>query len=176
MMMTYVKYICSFIICIILVGCSTIEKRPTQTEIENINEQKTIHFMHLWSEELYTSKFNVINDIVTEYMDMHPNIKVKVEILDNEQYKDKLKILSTSNSLPDVGVTWPAGYLQPFVEGQLFSPLDSILSEELNETFIKGTTDAFQINDQTYGLPLEFNISPIFYNKVIFAKYNLTIP
>lgn len=176
MMMTYVKYICSFIICIILVGCSTIEKRPTQTEIANINEQKTIHFMHLWSEELYTSKFNVINDIVTEYMDMHPNIKVKVEILDNEQYKDKLKILSTSNSLPDVGVTWPAGYLQPFVEGQLFSPLDSILSEELNETFIKGTTDAFQINDQTYGLPLEFNISPIFYNKVIFEKYNLTIP
>src|SRR5690606_14686238 len=31
-------------------------------------------------------------------------------------------------------------------------------------------------NGQTYGLPLEFNISPIFYNKVIFEKYNLTIP
>lgn len=163
------------ILSLLLVSCNTL-KPKNETIVTPKDEEITINFMHLWSEELYTSKYTVINNIINTYMKEHPNIKVNVEILDNEQYKDKMKIVSTSNSLPDVGVTWPSGYLQPYVDGQLLAPLDNIISDELKESFIKGTTNAFQIEGITYGLPLEFNITPIFYNKEIFATYDLSIP
>jgi len=172
--MDMIKKMVCLILCLMLVGC---QNQVYHEEVEDVeNEKKTIHFMHLWSEELYTSKFNVINEIVNDYMNEHPNIIIKVEILDNEQYKDKLKIVSTSNSLPDVGVTWAAGALKPYVEGKLFTALDSVISDELNENFIKGTTDAFKIEGKTYGLPLEFNIAPIYYNKAIFEQYQLSPP
>lgn len=77
-------------------------------------------------------------------------------------------MLSTSNELPDVGMTWAAGYLEPYVSGEKFAPLDDILDDGLQEKFVEGTTDAYAIDDKTYGLPLELNIANVYYNKEIF--------
>ena len=97
---------------------------------------------------------------------------IKPEPLENEQYKNKLKILSTSNELPDVGVTWAAGFLAPYVEGELFTPLDDLLNSGLRDKFVPGTTEPYAIDGKTYALPLEFNIAPIYYNKAIFEETN----
>lgn len=164
------------VLSLLLVSCNAFTPTSEATITPIKEKELTINFMHLWSEELYASRYNVINNIVNTYMNEHPHININVEILDNEQYKDKMKIVSTSNSLPDVGVTWPAGYLQPYVKGQLLAPLDNVITEELEKSFIKGTIDPYKINKVTYGLPLEFNITPIFYNKEIFKKYNLSEP
>lgn len=139
-------------------------------------ENVTINFMHLWPDGVSTAQNKVVNDIIKQYETDNPNVKIKLEVLDNEQYKNKLKVLSTSNSLPDVGVTWAAGFLQPYVEGELFASLDDLLSSGLGEQFVAGTTDAFEIDGKTYGVPLEFNIAPIYYNKEIFANHNLNVP
>ena len=132
--------------------------------------------MHLWPEGVSAGQNKIVNQIIKEYQVDHPNVVIKQEVLDNEQYKNKLKVLSASNELPDVGVTWAAGFLQPYVEGNLFAPVDDLLNGELKDKFVSGTTEAYAINDKTYALPLEFNIAPIYYNKAIFEKYNLEVP
>lgn len=139
-------------------------------------DQVTVSFMHLWPEGVSAGQNKIVNQIITEYQNENPNVKIKQEVLDNEQYKNKLKVLSASNELPDVGVTWAAGFLQPYVEGKLFSPVDDLLSGELNGKFVAGTTEAYNIEGKTYALPLEFNIAPVYYNKAIFEKYNLEVP
>ncbi|WP_169085771.1 extracellular solute-binding protein [Paenibacillus sp. PL91] len=139
-------------------------------------EKVTVNFMHLWPEGVSAGQNKIVNQIITEYQKEHPNVTIKQEVLDNEQYKNKLKVLSASNQLPDVGVTWAAGFLQPYVEGKLFTPLDDLVSGELNGKFVNGTTEAYAVDGKTYGLPLEFNISPIYYNKAIFEKYKLEVP
>ncbi|NIK77757.1 raffinose/stachyose/melibiose transport system substrate-binding protein [Paenibacillus castaneae] len=143
---------------------------------KNGSDKVTVNFMHLWPEGVSAGQNKIVNQIITEYQNEHPNVKIKQEVLDNEQYKNKLKVLSASNQLPDVGVTWAAGFLQPYVEGKLFTPLDDLLGGELNGKFVNGTTEAYAVDGKTYGLPLEFNISPIYYNKAIFEKYNLEVP
>ncbi|GBF77178.1 ABC transporter substrate-binding protein [Paenibacillus sp. 598K] len=143
---------------------------------QGANEAVTISFMHLWPEGVSAAQSKVVSEIVKQYEDEHAGVTIKMEVLDNEQYKNKLKVLSTSNSLPDVGVTWSAGFLQPYVEGKLFAPLDDVLGDGLGDQFVAGTTDAFAIEGSTYGLPLEFNIAPIYYNTEIFANHNLTAP
>lgn len=136
----------------------------------------TLKFMHLWPAGSSAQQNKLVNDIIQQYQTDNPNVTIKQEVLENEQYKNKLKILSASNELPDVGVTWAAGFLEPYVKGNLFAPLDELLNGSLGEKFIAGTTEAYAVDGKTYALPIELNISPIYYNKAIFAKYNLQPP
>jgi len=140
------------------------------------DEKVTINMMHLWPAAGAPGQHQVVNEIIEEYRAENPNVIIKQEVLDNERYKAKLKVISAVNELPDVGLTWAAGYLQPFVEGQLFTPLDELLQSELQDSFVAGTTEAFTVDGKIYALPLEFNIAPIYYNKQIFAQYGLQIP
>ncbi|MDQ0062688.1 extracellular solute-binding protein [Paenibacillus harenae] len=143
---------------------------------ESDSKKVTVNFMHLWPEGVSAGQNKIVNQIINDYQAEHTNVTIKQEVLDNEQYKNKLKVLSASNQLPDVGVTWAAGFLQPYVEGNLFTPVDDVLGGELNGKFVAGTTEAYAVDGKTYALPLEFNIAPIYYNKAIFEKYNLEVP
>lgn len=137
----------------------------------------TITMMHLWPAEGSAQQNKLVSQIIDEYEQEHPNITIRQEVLENEQYKNKLKVLSASNELPDVGITWAAGFIEPYVKGGLFAPLDDILrGETLRNSFVAGTTEAYNIDGRTYALPLELNITPIYYNKAIFARYHLQVP
>lgn len=140
------------------------------------NEKVTLKMMHLWPEESSAGQYKVVSQIISEYESAHPNVKIETEILENEQYKAKLKVLSASNNLPDIGFTWAAGFMEPYVKGNMFAPLNDLLSGELNGKFVSGTTEAYSFNGNTYALPVELNIVPVYYNKEIFAKNNLQPP
>ena len=142
----------------------------------SVGEKVTVKLMHLWPEGVSAGQNKIVNQIIKEYQDENPNVAIKQEVLDNEQYKNKLKVLSASNELPDVGVTWAAGFMQPYVEGNLFTPLDDLLNGELKDKFVAGTTEAYAVNGKTYALPIEFNIAPIYYNKDLFEKNGLSVP
>lgn len=137
---------------------------------------KTIEFMHLWPEGSSKDHYEIVNEIVAGFEEENPDVNVEMEVLSNEQYKDKIKVLSTSGELPDVGMTWAAGYLQPYVEANKFAPLNDILDDGLKENFVPGTREAYSVDGKTYGLPLELNIATIFYNKKIFEENNVEVP
>ncbi|UUZ84524.1 hypothetical protein LJK88_13170 [Paenibacillus sp. P26] len=66
----------------------------------------TIKMMHLWPAGSSATQNKIVNDIIKEYQAANPNVTIEQEVLENEQYKNKMKVLSTSNDLPDVGFTW----------------------------------------------------------------------
>lgn len=159
---------------LVLAGCSgSSSSGGSQSDSE---EKVTVNFMHLWPEGSSKQHHMIVNDIIKKFEEKNPNVTVKPEILSNEQYKSKLKVLAASNELPDVGMTWAAGFLEPYVDGNLFAPLDDVLEGGLKESFVPGTTEAYAIDGKTYGLPLELNITPVYYNKSIFKKHNLEVP
>ena len=139
-------------------------------------DKVTIKMMHLWPDGSNSAQNKLAKQIISEYEQANPNVNVETEVLENEQYKNKLKVLSASNSLPDVGFTWAAGFLEPYVKGNMFAPLDDLLQGDLKDKFVAGTTEAYAVDGKTYALPVELNIVPVYYNKEIFAKYNLQPP
>lgn len=155
-------------------GCTGSETEG-QSE-ENSDIAKTVEFMHLWSEGSSPAQNKVLNSIIDEFESENPDIKIEQEVLSNEQYKDKLKVLSSSNELPDVGMGWPGGWLDPYVEGNRLAPLDDVLDEEFRDKFVGGTIEAFEVEGNTYGVPTDLNIAVIYYNKSIFQEYNLKVP
>ena len=157
----------TFVLSLLLVGCSDSGKTSSDTEIK---------FMHLWPEGSSKQHHEIVSEIIADFEKEHEGVKIDLEVLSNEQYKDKLKVLSTSKELPDVGMTWAAGFLEPYVGGNMFAPLDDLIDKELSDTFIPGTAEAYAIDGVTYGLPLELNIATIYYNKTMFAEHNLEAP
>ncbi|MED5019104.1 extracellular solute-binding protein [Paenibacillus chibensis] len=139
-------------------------------------DKVTIKMMHLYPDSTNSAQNKLVKQIIGEYESDNPNVRIETDVLENEQYKNKIKVLSASNSLPDVGFTWAAGFLEPYVKGNMFAPLDDLLQGDLKDKFVAGTTEAFAVDGQTYALPAELNIVPIYYNKEIFAKYNLQPP
>lgn len=136
----------------------------------------TLNLMHLWPDGSNSAQNKIVSSIVEQFQQENSHIKIAVEVLDNEQYKDKLKVLSASNSLPDVGFTWAAGFMEPYVKGNEFAPLNDLLDGELSGQFVAGTTEGYTFDGITYALPVELNIVPVFYNKAIFAQYGLDVP
>jgi raffinose/stachyose/melibiose transport system substrate-binding protein len=154
-----------------LVGCSGSDKAGSESD-----SKKTIKFMHLWPAGSSKQQNLIVTDIIKQFEAKNKGVKIELEVLENEQYKNKIKVLSSSNELPDVGFTWAAGYMTPFVKGNLFAELDDVLNDGLKDSFVSGTTEAYALEGKTYGLPLELNIAPIYYNKEIFEKHNLEVP
>src|SRR5699024_7962663 len=138
---------------------------------------KTVKFMHLWPEGSSAEHNRIVDEIIEKYESENEGVTIELEVLSNEQYKDKIKVLSTSDELPDVGMTWAAGYLEPYVEGDKFASFNDVLeSDGLQDSFVSGTTEAFSVDGTTYGLPLELNIATVFYNKSIFEEHGLEAP
>ncbi|OIJ17449.1 ABC transporter substrate-binding protein [Anaerobacillus alkalilacustris] len=140
------------------------------------DEQVTVNFMHLWPSGSAEQHNLIVGDIISDFESQNPNVKVETEVLSVEQYRERLQILASSNNLPDVGMTWAAGALEPFARGNKFAVIDDMLDGDFSELFIPGTVDAFSYNEQAYALPLELNIAPIYYNTEIFAEHGLDVP
>ena len=159
-----------------LVGCSS--SSSSGVEGATGGGKKVIKFMHIWPEGSSNAQFLVVKKIITDYEKQHPNVKIETEILNADQYRDKLKVLAAANELPDIGMTWSDGFIKPYVKGDMLEPLDDVVSgdQDLKDAFIPGVKESYAVNGKTYGLPLELNISYIFYNKDIFKKFNLEVP
>lgn len=155
----------------LLAGCS-----DSGDSSSSSSGDKEIKFMHLWPEGSSKQHYDVVNEIIADYEKEHDGVKVDLEVLSNEQYKDKLRVLSTSKELPDVGMTWAAGFLEPYVGGNMFAPLDDVIEEELSDSFVSGTAEAYALDGKTYGLPLELNIVTLYYNKAMFDEQGLEAP
>ncbi|WP_308635467.1 extracellular solute-binding protein [Paenibacillus silvisoli] len=140
------------------------------------NEKVALKMMHPWPDGSNSAQNKMVKEIIKEFEEANPNVTVTTETLENEQYKNKLKILSASNNLPDVGFTWAAGFMDPYVNGSMFAPVDDLLRGELKDKFVAGTTEAYSFSGKSYALPVELNIVPVYFNKEIFAKYNLQAP
>jgi raffinose/stachyose/melibiose transport system substrate-binding protein len=159
-----------------LAGCSS--SSSSGKESASNGGKKVIKFMHLWPEGSSNAQFSIVKNIIADYEKQHKDVKVETEILSPDQYRDKLKVLASSNELPDVGMTWSDGFIQPYVQGDMLEPLDDVVNgdPDLKDAFIPGVKESYAVDGKTYGLPLELNISYVFYNKEIFKKYNLEVP
>ncbi|MDQ0255922.1 raffinose/stachyose/melibiose transport system substrate-binding protein [Evansella vedderi] len=167
-------FVVSILSILFVAGCSNNESSGNQgAEGE---EEVTINFMHLWPAGSSPDHHRIVNEIIAEFEELHSNVTVELEVLENEQYKNQLQVISSSNQLPDVGMTWPAGFMEPYVRGERFASLDDILDDDFKNSFVAGTREAYEVNGTTYALPLELNIAPVFYNKAIFEENGVEVP
>lgn len=117
----------------------------------------------------------VEQQIIDNYMKEHPNVKIEVEALQDEPYKNKIKVYAASNSLPDIIQVWGQPvFMNPLLDANLLLELDPNDFSGMN--FLPGAMDGFTKDGKLYGLPRNTDFFVLYYNKRIFEENGIKTP
>lgn len=139
-------------------------------------EQKVITFMHRFPDEPYNT---FINTKLAEYEQMHPDIKFNIISAQNQEYKEKIKIVVGSEDTPDIFFSWVGDFTERFIREDLILDLTPYLEAdpEWKDSFIESQLEQYVNADgMQYGIPFRLDCKLFFYNKAIFDEHNLTVP
>ncbi len=115
------------------------------------------------------SEKQLLEQVLNTFESQHPNIKVKHEVI-NDQYMDVIKTRLIGDAAPDIF------YLDSFeapllMKYGVLEPLNAYISKQFDlEDFQPSLLKAFQVGNQTYGLPKDFSTLALFYNKKAFKE------
>jgi raffinose/stachyose/melibiose transport system substrate-binding protein len=133
----------------------------------------TIRFFHRWPME---PRFSYFNQVVAEFEKQNPNIKIEMDSVVNDSYKEKIRVLISSNDVPDVFTSWSDSFAYNLVKSGRVKPLNDLLAKDkaFANSFIQSQIKPFSFDGKTYGLPLTIDGKVFVYNKDIFAKAGIT--
>ncbi|HEY9053292.1 MAG TPA: extracellular solute-binding protein [Rectinemataceae bacterium] len=129
----------------------------------------TIRFFHRWPME---PRFSYFNQVVAEFEKQNPNIKIEMDSVVNDSYKEKIRVLISSNDVPDVFTSWSDSFAYNLVKSGRVKPLNDMLAKDkaFAQSFIQSQIKPFTFDGVTYGMPLTIDGKVFVYNKDIFAK------
>jgi raffinose/stachyose/melibiose transport system substrate-binding protein len=167
-------------ICLILglslFGCGTVESNVKSNESGSANqsdEKVTLNFFTALADRS-NGAGKVEQQIIDAYMKENPNITIKVEALQDEPYKNKVKVYASSDEMPDIVQVWgQPSFIDPLISNEVLMQLN--LADFPSE-FIPGSTDGFSKNEKLYGLPRNSDFFVLYYNQKIFADNGINPP
>jgi raffinose/stachyose/melibiose transport system substrate-binding protein len=155
---------------LLITGCSS-----SSTSSKEESGKVVLKFLHKWPQPEYAPYFE---EVVKEFEDKNPNIKIKMEAVADEPIKDKLRVILGGNEVPDIMFSWSGEFARKFVRANAALDLTPYLNEDAawKNSFIPASLQPFTSDGKNYGIPLRFNGKFFVYNKQMFEKYNLQAP
>lgn len=139
-------------------------------------EQKVIKFMHRFPDEPYNS---FIEGKLHEYEAMHPDIKFEITSAQNQEYKEKIKIVVGGEDTPDIFFSWVGDFTERFIRENLILDLNPYMEADAawKDSLIESQLEQYTNKDgMIYGLPFRLDCKLFFYNQKIFEEHNLEAP
>ncbi|GHT69038.1 putative ABC transporter extracellular-binding protein YurO [Spirochaetia bacterium] len=133
----------------------------------------TVHFFHRWPQE---PRFSYFNQLVADFEKQNPDIKIEMDSVINDSYKEKIRVLVSSNDIPDVFVSWSDSFAYNMVQSGRIKALNDMLAADkpFADSFIKSQIEPFTFDGKIYGLPQTIDGKVFVYNKEIFAKAGIS--
>lgn len=137
-------------------------------------EKVTLTFRHIWTKEHEQPLYRIFLDVVNEFQQEHPHVKVNFEGLDQTIHREqKLKSEMVTGTPPDLFVLFGGAELEPYARSARLMDLTSLV-EELDLHF--HDLRLWTFDDRVYGLPFEGHAEPVYYNRRLFEELQLTPP
>jgi len=146
---------------------------------QNVTESNTgktvIKFFHRWPNEPRNTYFK---EIVAEFERLNPDIKVEMDCVLNDSYKEKIRVLVSSNEIPDVFTSWSGSFAEKLVQSGKIKPLNDLYAadKEWSDQIMDSQKEPFTFDGKVYGVPLTIDGKVFFYNKEVFDKHGLSVP
>lgn len=157
-----------------LVGCGGGAK-DTASQPDKGDGKTVIKFFHRWPNEPRNSYYK---QLVAEFEKQNPDIKVETDSVLNDSYKEKIRVLVSSDNVPDVFVSWSDSFAENLVESGKVKPLNDMVEKdkEWASQIMDSQKGAFTFDGKLYGVPLTIDGKAFFYNKDVFEKNGLKVP
>ena len=134
----------------------------------------TVTFLHKWPEPENMAYFN---KAVEEFEAAHPDIKVKMEAVADEPYKDKIRVLMASDQVPDVFFSWSGEFGKKFARGgRALDITAAVYDSDWKDRFSEASMGPFKYQGKLYGVPINVDAKFMLYNKKIFAAHGIAEP
>lgn len=133
------------------------------------SKEITISFWHILGYHVTA----VIEELIDEYNETHPNIKVKSSFQGFfEDAQIKMLTAAIGKQLPDVAQI-PFEFLDSYVENGFIEPIDDEIPEDVKRDVMVKMWKLVERNGQIYGLPFCIITDVFFYNENAFIKAGL---
>lgn len=116
--------------------------------------------------------------VVEAYEAENPDVDIDLQQVGDQPYKDKIRVLSASNELPDIYFSWAGDFANKFVRADLAADLSSEIGPdtEWGSTFTPAALEAFTLDGATYGVPINLDAKYLAYNTTAFEEAGIDTP
>ena len=127
-----------------------------------------INFFHRWPNDPKNSMFK---ELVQEYMDENPNVTINMDCILNDQYKEKIRMIVSTDEVPDVFSSWSGTFAQEMIaSGNVASLNDMYESDkDWSSQIAPASVEKFTFDGQIYGVPWS-------QDGKVFEENNISIP
>jgi raffinose/stachyose/melibiose transport system substrate-binding protein len=138
-------------------------------------DQVTVKFFHRWPNE---PKLSYLNGMIAEFEAANPDIKIETDQVLNDSYKEKIRVLVSTDDIPDVFMSWSGSFATNLVKSGRVQTWDDLLAADpaFKDSLVESQLPPFQIDGKQYGIPWSMDGKAFFYNKEVFAENGLEVP
>jgi raffinose/stachyose/melibiose transport system substrate-binding protein len=154
-------------------------KAPSQTASESpaapaseAAGEVTINWWHISNNDPGLSLFQSIADAYTA---LHPNVKINITVLANEDFKTKLATSLQSGEIPDLFQSWGGGGMAEQADAGVLQDITAAIAP-WKDTINPGALGIYAYNGVQYGVPWDMGMIGVWYNKALFAQAGITAP
>ncbi len=136
------------------------------------SDKVTINWWHIsTTDPLLTAWKNLAN----QYMQSHPNVTIKITVIENDPFKTKLNTAMQAGTPPDIFQSWGGGVLQQYAKAGLMKDITPDLKNGgWGDSFGQAALNLYSYNGKYYGVPWDAGAVGFWYNKALFAKAGIT--
>ncbi|SEN52069.1 ABC transporter substrate-binding protein [Palleronia pelagia] len=116
----------------------------------------------------------VMEGLVAEFGEMHPDLNIELTVIDREAYKTQIRNFLTANA-PDVANWYAGNRMAPYVDAGLFMDVSDIWEGEMSEN-LASTKSAMTMDDKQWGVPYTYYQWGVYYRADLYDEYGLEEP
>lgn len=114
-------------------------------------------------------------DLANQYMASHPNVTIKISVIENDPFKTKLNTAMQAGTPPDIFQSWGGGVLQQYAKAGLMKDITpNLQSGGWGDSFSPAALNLYSYNGKYYGVPWDVGAVGFWYNKALFAQAGIT--
>lgn len=138
-------------------------------------DKVTVNFFHRWPNE---PKNSYINSLIDEFEAANPDIDIVSDCVLNDSYKEKIRVLVSTDALPDVFFSWSGVFGENLTRSGRVLALDDVMARdsEWSSQIVEGQWAPFNYNSKQYGAPWSMDGKAFFYNVDVFNELGIEIP
>ncbi|HTP00209.1 MAG TPA: extracellular solute-binding protein [Anaerolineales bacterium] len=139
-------------------------------------EKVTVNWWHISTKDPGLTDWQKMAD---DYMASHPNVDIKITVLENEAFKTKLTTVMQSEEPPDIFQSWGGGGMNQQIDAGLLKDITSDLDADggaWRNSFAPGALAVYSYQGKNYGVPWDMGMVGWWYNKDLFTKAGIANP
>jgi raffinose/stachyose/melibiose transport system substrate-binding protein len=155
-----------------VVACGGDDSSDDSTGASKSGKPVTIEWWHIQNTDPMKTIWKQAAD---SYMASHPNVKVKITVLENEAFKAKLTTNMQAGNPPDIFQSWGGGTMKEQADAGLIKDITEPTKPWIGD-LNPAAVGLYQSDGKQYGVPYNLGAVGVWYNKKLFEKAGIDSP